>query len=100
MGKLNQYEAATLGKFIGDLLVIAHWLFIMLVVSDLLWLTSLVPLLGGPVIGLLLELTLWACIFIGSYILVGTVLAYYYAVNCERNNLDRSIKQAKRKAGK
>lgn len=28
MGKLNQYEAATLGKFIGDLLVIAHWLFI------------------------------------------------------------------------
>ena len=100
MEKLNQYEAATLGKFIGNLLVIAHWLFRMLVVSGLLWLTSMVPLLSGPVIGLLLELALWACVFLAGFILVGTVLAYYYVLGCEMNNLDRYIKQARKKAGR
>lgn len=100
MGKLNQYEAATLGKFIGDLLVIAHWLFITLVVSGLLWLASLLPMLSGPFISILLELALWTCVFLAGFILVGTVLAYYYVLGCERNNLDRYIKQAKKKAGK
>ena len=100
MDELNQYEVTTLGLFIGNLLVLAHWLFRMLVLSGLLWMASLTTLLSGPVIGLLLELTLWACIFIGSYILVGSILAYYYVLGCERNNLDRFIRQAKKKAGK
>ncbi|MCT3329444.1 hypothetical protein [Lactiplantibacillus pentosus] len=100
MEKLNQYEAAILGKFIGNLLVLAHWLFIALVVSGLLWLTNMVPLLSGPVTSILLELALWACVFLAGFILVGNVLAYYYVIGCERNNLDRFIKQAKKKAGK
>ena len=100
MEKLNQYEAATLGLFIGDLLNLAHTLFRMLVFSGLLWLGSLVPVLSGPFISILLELALWSTIFIGGYILVGSILAYYYVLGCERNNLDRFIKQAKRKAGK
>lgn len=100
MGKLNQYEAATLGKFIGNLLVIAHWLFITLVVSGLLWLASLLPVLSGPIISILLELALWACVFLAGFILVGNILAYYYVLGCEMNNLDRYIKQAKKKAGK
>lgn len=100
MDKLNQHEATTLGKFIGDLLVTSHWLFIMLVVSGLLWLTSMVPMLSGTFISILLELALWACIFLAGTVLAGTVLAYYFVVNCERNNLDRYIKQTKRKAGK
>ncbi len=100
MDKLNQYEATTLGLFIGDLLVIAHWLFRMTLVSCLLWLASLVPLLSGPFTALLLELTLWSCIFIGSFILAGTVLAYYYVLGCARNNLERFIKQTKKKVGR
>lgn len=100
MGKLNQYEAVTLGKFIGNLLVLAHWLFIMLVVSGLLWLINMVPLLSGPFISILLELALWACVFIASFILVGNILAYYYVLGCEMNNLERFSEQAKKKAGK
>lgn len=100
MDKLNQYEAATLGKFIGDLLVLAHWLLRMALVSLLLWLASLVPLLSGPVIGLLLELSIWACISIAGFILAGNVLSYYYALGCERNNLERYSEQAKRKVGR
>lgn len=100
MEKLNQYEAATLGKFIGNLLKLAHWLFITLVASGLLWLASLVPLLSGPFISILLELALWACVFIASFILVGNILAYYYVLGCEMNNLERFSEQAKKKAGK
>lgn len=85
MDKLNQYEATTLGLFIGDLLNLAHWLFRMLVFSGLLWLASLVPVLSGPFTALLLELALWACIFIAGFILAGTVLAYYYVLGCARN---------------
>lgn len=95
-----QHEAVTLGKFIGDLLVIAHWLFIMALSSLILWLTSMVPILNSPVIGLLLELSIWACIFLAGTVLAGTVLAYYFVAGCERNNLDRFIKQTKKKAGK
>lgn len=100
MDKLNQYEATTLGLFIGNLLKLAHWLFRMLVFSGLLWLASLVPLLSGTVISILLELALWACVFLAGFILVGNILAYYYVLGCEMNNLDRFIKQAKKKAGK
>ena len=100
MGKLNQYEAVTLGKFIGNLLILAHWLLRMALVSLLLWLASLVPLLSGPFISILLELALWACVFLAGFILVGNVLAYYYVIGCEINNLDRYIKQARKKAGK
>lgn len=100
MDKLNQYEATELGLFIGDLLNLAHWLFRMLVLSGLLWLASSVPMLSGPFTSLLLELALWACIFIGSFILAGTVLAYYYVLGCARNNLERFIKQTKKKAGR
>ncbi|MDO7806442.1 hypothetical protein Q7Q91_15735 [Lactiplantibacillus pentosus] len=100
MEKINQYEAATLGKFIGNLLKLAHWLFIMLVVSGLLWLASLLPMLSGPFISILLELVLWACVFIASFILVGNILAYYYVLGCEMNNLERFSEQAYKKAGK
>lgn len=100
MDKLNQEESTTLGLFIGNLLVLAHWLFRMLVLTGLLWLASLTTLLSGPFISLLLELALWTCIFIASFILAGNILAYYYVLGCERNNLDRFIKQAKRRAGK
>lgn len=100
MGKLNQYEAATLGKFVGNLLVISHWLFITLLSSGLLWLASMVPMLSGTVISILLELALWASIFLAGLIIAGNIVAYYYVLGCERNNLDRYIKQAKKKAGK
>lgn len=100
MDKLNQQEATELGLFIGDLLNLAHWLFIMLVFSGLLWGASLVPLLSGPFTSMLLELALWACIFIAGFILAGNIVAYYYVLGCERNNLDRYIEQTKKKAGK
>lgn len=100
MGKLNQKEAIQLGMFIGELLNLAHWLFRILVVSGLLWLASLMPLLSGPFTSMLLELALWACIFIASFILAGNIVAYYYVLGCERNNLDRFIRQSKKKAGK
>ncbi|QSE54050.1 hypothetical protein JWR93_16395 (plasmid) [Lactiplantibacillus plantarum] len=100
MDKLNQQEAIQLGLFIGELLNLAHWLFRMLVVSGLLWGASLVPLLSGPFTSMLLELALWACIFLASFILAGNIVAYYYVLGCERNNLDRFIRQSKKKAGK
>ena len=100
MDKLNQQEAIQLGMFIGELLNLAHWLFRILVVSGLLWLASLVPVLSGTFTSLLLELALWACIFIASFILAGNIVAYYYVLGCERNNLDRFIRQSKKKAGK
>lgn len=97
MDELNQEEAITLGKFIGQLLGLAHWLLIMLVVSGLLWLFSLVPLLSGPFTSMLLELALWACIFLGSFILAGNIVAYYYVLGCTNRNLDRFIEQNKKK---
>lgn len=100
MDELNQKEATELGLFIGELLNIAHWLFRMLVLSGLLWLVSLVPLLSGPFTSLLLELFLWACIFLGSFILAGNIVAYYYVLGCANRNLDRFIRQTKKKAGK
>ena len=100
MDKLNQNEENVLGAFIAILLKLAHWLFNMLALSGLLWLASLVPVLSGPVTSILLELTLWACIFLAGFILVGSILAYYFVVGCERNNLDRFIKQTKKEAGR
>lgn len=100
MEELNQKEATELGLFIGELLNLANWLFRMLVVSVLLWLASLIPLLSGPFTSMLLELALWVCIFLGSFILAGNIVAYYYVLGCERNNLDRYIEQNKKKAGK
>lgn len=100
MDKLNQYEATELGLFIGDLLNLAHWLFIMLVFSGLLWGASLVPVLSGPFTSLLLELALWACIFLASFIIAGNIVAYYYVLGCTNRNLDRFIRQSKKKAGK
>ncbi|QBZ22023.1 hypothetical protein D9752_10705 [Lactiplantibacillus plantarum] len=101
MDKLNQEEATTLGRFIGYLLNLAHWLFTIAVSNGLLWLASLLlPILSGPVISILLELALWACIVLAGLILVGNILAYYYVQYCERNNLDRFIKQAKKESGK
>lgn len=100
MDELNQQEATELGLFIGDLLNLAHWLFRMIAVSGLLWGASLVPVLSGPFTSMLLELALWACIFIASFILAGNIVAYYYVLGCERNNLDRFIRQSKKKAGK
>ncbi|MCG0730021.1 hypothetical protein IMAU60170_02215 [Lactiplantibacillus plantarum] len=100
MDKLNQEEAITLGKFIGQLLGLAHWLLIMLVVSGLLWLASLTPMFTSIFINILLELALLGCIFIAGLILAGNILAYYYVLGCEMNNLDRFIRQTKKKAGK
>lgn len=97
---MDKLEATTLGRFIGIQLKLAHWLLNILVVSALLWLASMVPMLSGPVISILLELSLWSCIFIAGFILAGNILAYYYVLGCEMNNLDRYIKQAKKKAGK
>lgn len=100
MDKLNLHEATELGLFIGDLLNLANWLFRMLVFSGLLWLASLLPLLSGPFTALLLELALWTCIFIGSFILVGNILAYYYVKGCASRRLDAYIEKAKKKTGK
>lgn len=100
MDKLNQNEENVLGAFIAILLNLAHWLFNMLAFSGLLWLASLVPMLSGPITSILLELALWACIFIASFILTGNILAYYYVIGCARNNLERFSEQAKKKAGK
>lgn len=100
MDELNQQEATELGLFIGDLLNLAHWLFIMLVFSGLLWLASLIPIFTSIFISILLELALWACIFLASFIIAGNIVAYYYVLKCERNNLDRFIRQSKKKAGK
>lgn len=100
MDKINQEEATTLGLFIGELLNLAHWLFMMLVLSDLLWGASLIQLTAGPFTSLLLELALWSCVFLASFIIAGNIVAYYYVLRCERNNLDRFIRQSKKKAGK
>ncbi|WP_063484791.1 hypothetical protein [Lactiplantibacillus plantarum] len=100
MDKLNQYESDTLALLIALIMNQAKWLVRALIVTGLLGLASLVPLLSGPVLNILLELALWSTIFIGGYILVGSILAYYYVLGCERNNLDRFIKRAKKKAGK
>ena len=100
MDKLNQEEATTLGRLIGSLLDLSHWLFITLISSGALWLASLLPTLSGPVISILLELALWACVFLAGFILAGNILAYYFVVGCERNNLDRYIRQSNKKAGR
>lgn len=100
MNELNQQEATELGLFIGELLNIAHWLFIMLVASGLLWLASLTPIFTSIFISILLELALWACIFLASFILAGNIVAYYYVLGCANRNLDQFIKQNKKKAGK
>ena len=100
MNRLNQEEATTLGRLIGSLLNLAHWLFTILVANGLLWLVSMVPTLSGPVISILLELALWACVFLAGLIIAGNILAYYYVLGCERNKLDRYIKQAKKESGK
>ncbi|MCG0639248.1 hypothetical protein IMAU80162_00992 [Lactiplantibacillus plantarum] len=100
MDKLNQEEKATLDRLIGIQLDLAHWLFTILVSSGLLWLASLLPILSGQFISILLDLTLWACILLAGFIIAGNILAYYYVLDCERNNLDRFIKQAKKESGK
>lgn len=100
MDELNQKEGTELGLFIGELLNIAHWLFRMLVLSGLLWGASLVPVLSGPFTSMLLELALWACIFLASFILAGNIVAYYYVLGCANRNLDRFIERTKKKAGK
>lgn len=97
MDELNQKEATELGLFIGELLKLAHWLFRMLIFSGLLWLASLVPVLSGPVTSILLELVLWSTIFIAGFILAGNIVAYYYVLGCASRNLDRFIRQTKKK---
>ena len=100
MDELNQEEANTLGKFIGQLLGLAHWLLIMLVVSGLLWLASLTPIFTSIFISILLELALLGCIFIAGFILVGNILAYYYVKGCVSRRLDVYIAKVKKKTGK
>ncbi|WP_436669702.1 hypothetical protein [Lactiplantibacillus plantarum] len=100
MDKLNQNEENVLGAFIAILLKLAHWLFNMLALSGLLWLASLTPIFTSIFISILLELALWACIFLASFILAGNIVAYYYVLGCANRNLDQFIEQNKKKAGK
>lgn len=100
MGKLNQEESDTLALLIALIIKTAKWLVRALIVIGLLGLASLVPVLNGPVLNILLTVMIWYAVGTVIVICVSAVLAYYYVVGCERNNLDRYIKQTKKKAGK
>lgn len=100
MGKLNQEESDTLALLIALIMNQAKWLVRALIVIGLLGLASLVPVLNGPVLNILLTVMIWYAVGTVIVICVSAVLAYYYVVGCERNNLDRYIKQTKKKAGK
>lgn len=100
MGKLNQEESDTLALLIALIMNQAKWLVRALIVIGLLGLASLVPVLNGLVLNILLTVMIWYAVGTVIVICVSAVLAYYYVVGCERNSLDRYIKQTKRKAGK
>lgn len=100
MGKLNQKESDTLALLIALMMNQAKWLVRALIDIGLLGLASLVPVLNGPVLNILLMVMVWYAVGTVIAICVPAILAYYYALGCERNNLDRYIKQAKKKAGK
>lgn len=100
MGKLNQEESGTLALLIALIIKTAKWLVRALIVIGLLGLASLVPVLNGPVLNILLTVMIWYAVGTVIVICVSAVLAYYYVVGCERNNLDRYIRQTKKKAGR
>lgn len=100
MGKLNQEESDTLALLIALIMNQAKGLVRALIVIGLLGLASLVPVLNGPVLNILLTVMIWYAVGTVIVICVSAVLAYYYVVGCEHNNLDRYIKQTKKKAGK
>ncbi|MCG0772336.1 hypothetical protein IMAU10062_01475 [Lactiplantibacillus plantarum] len=100
MDKLNQEESDNLALLIALILNQAKWLVRALIVLGLLGLASLVPLLNGPVLNIPLTVMVWCAVGTMIIICALAVLAYYYVLGCERNNLDRYIKQAKKKAGK
>lgn len=100
MGKLNQEESDTLALLIALIIKTAKWLARALIIIGLLGLASLVPVLSGPVLNILLMVMVWYAVGTVIAICVPAILAYYYVRGCERNNLDRYIKQTKKKAGK
>ncbi|MBS0952383.1 hypothetical protein ABC426_16535 [Lactiplantibacillus plantarum] len=100
MDKLNQEESDTLALLIALIMGTAKWLVRALIVIGLLGLASLAPLLNGPVLNILLTVVAWYAVGTVIVICVSAVLAYYYVLGCERNNLDRYIKQAKKESGK
>ncbi|MGJ3781582.1 hypothetical protein ACLOBT_08010 [Lactiplantibacillus plantarum] len=100
MGKLNQKESDTLALLIALMMNQAKWLMRALIVIGLLGLASLVPVLNGPVLNILLAVMVWYAVFTVIAICVPAILAYYYVLGCERNNIDRYIRQSSKKAGK
>ena len=100
MDELNKNESDNLAVLIVLILNQAKWLARALIVIGLLGLASLVPLLNGPVLNILLTVMIWYAVGTMIAICALALLAYYYVANCERNNLDRYIKQTKRKAGR
>ncbi|WP_102116014.1 hypothetical protein [Lactiplantibacillus plantarum] len=100
MDELNKHESDTLALLIALIMNQAKWLSRALIVTGLLGLASLVPVLNGPVLSILLTVMVWYAVGTVIAICVPAVLAYYYVLGCERDNLDRYIKQAKKESGK
>lgn len=100
MDELNKNESDTLALLIALIMNQAKWLVRALIVIGLLGLASLVPVLSGPILNILLTVMVWYAVGTVIAICVPAILAYYYVIGCERNNLDRYTRQAKKKAGK
>ncbi|WP_063490323.1 hypothetical protein [Lactiplantibacillus plantarum] len=100
MDKLNQEESDNLAVLIALMMNQAKWLARALIVIGLMGLASLVPVLNGLVLNILLTVMVWYAVGTVIAICVPAILAYYYVRGCERNNLDRYIRQSSKKAGK
>ncbi|WP_076634629.1 hypothetical protein [Lactiplantibacillus plantarum] len=100
MDKQNEYEQNTLATIIGLILTQAKWLARALIVAGMLWLLSLIPILGVIAVSVLLKLTLWYCFANSVVIIWETMIAYYYVSHCVSRRLDIYIAKAKKKAGK
>ncbi|MCA1342003.1 hypothetical protein [Lactiplantibacillus pentosus] len=98
MDRLNQEEATTLALLIALIMNQAKWLVRALIVIGLLGLASLVPVLSGPILNILLTVMVWYAVGTVIAICVPAILAYYYVLGCERNNLDRYIRRDKKES--
>lgn len=97
MEELNKHEENNLALLIALILNQAKWLVRASIVLGILELASLVPCLDGIVLDVLLTVMAWYTVGTVVVICVSAVLAYYYVVGCERNNLER---YSRKKAGK
>lgn len=100
MEELNKHEGDNLALLIVLIIDQAKWLVRALIVIGILGLASLVPLLNGPVLNILLMVTIWYAVGTVIAICVLAILSYYYTNNCVSQQLKRYSERAKKKAGR